>query len=293
MKYTELTFTIVPDGETARDLVAALSGDCGVDSLEERDGHLIGYVPTDHFDPAALGAVLADFPMPGVQVEFAARELEDQNWNEAWEAGGFDPILVDGRCVIYDAKRGLPEDLRTMAPEDAPLSVGIEAVQAFGSGTHETTQMIVSSLLDMELEGKRVLDCGCGTGILGIVAAKLGAREVVGYDIDDWSVRNAQHNGKINGVEMEILEGDKQVLSHVSGIFDLILANINRNVLLADLGSLVEVLAHDGRMIISGFYEADIALLEEAANRLGLLVSRVRARGDWRCLLLQRPFALG
>lgn len=118
-------------------------------------------------------------------------------------------------------------------------------------------------------------------------------REVVGYDIDDWSVRNAQHNGEINGVEMEIFEGDKQVLSHVSGLFDLILANINRNVLLADMDSFVEVLAHDGSLILSGFYEMDIPLLEETATRQGLVVSRVSARGDWRCLLLQRPSAQG
>lgn len=303
MKYTEITFTITPDSETARDLVSALSGDCGVDSLEERDDHLIGYVATDCFDPVGLQSVLDDFPMPDVKVTFSAQQLEDHNWNEVWEAHGFDPIDVDGRCIIYDAKRGLPghdpsvsSDAASpdaVSRDEAPLYVGIEAVQAFGSGTHETTQMIVSSLLDMPLKGKRVLDCGCGTGILGIVAAKLGAREVVGYDLDDWSVRNAQHNGEINGVEMEIFEGDKQVLSHVSGLFDLILANINRNVLLADMDSFVEVLAHDGSLILSGFYEMDIPLLEEAATRQGLVVSRVSARGDWRCLLLQRPSAQG
>lgn len=111
--------------------------------------------------------------------------------------------------------------------------------------------------------------------------------------VDSLEERNAQHNGEINGVEMEIFEGDKQVLSHVSGLFDLILANINRNVLLADMDSFVEVLAHDGSLILSGFYEMDIPLLEEAATRQGLVVSRVSARGDWRCLLLQRPSAQG
>lgn len=186
MKYTEITFTITPDSETARDLVSALSGDCGVDSLEERDDHLIGYVATDCFDPVGLQSVLDDFPMPDVKVTFSAQQLEDHNWNEVWEAHGFDPIDVDGRCIIYDAKRGLEghdpsaSSNPSVSPDaasrdEAPLYVGIEAVQAFGSGTHETTQMIVSSLLDMPLKGKRVLDCGCGTGILGIVAAKLGA----------------------------------------------------------------------------------------------------------------------
>lgn len=289
MKYTEITFSIAPDSETARDLVAALSGECGVDSLEERDGHLIGYVPSERFDDMELQSVLTDFPMPGVEVRYAAREVEDQDWNAVWEANGFEPIDVDGRCVIYDAKRGLGD--AGSAEADGVLRVGIDAVQAFGSGTHETTQMIVSTLLDTDLTGKRVLDCGCGTGILGIVAAKLGAKEVVGFDIDDWSVRNAQHNAELNGVQLEVLEGGKQVLSHVSGLFDLILANINRNVLLSDMESYVEVLAHEGSLVLSGFYEMDIPVLEEEANRLGVRVCRVAKRGDWCCLLLRRPAA--
>ena len=287
MKYIEITFTITPDSETARDLVAALSGECGINSLEERNNHLIGYVPAEHFDPTLLQSTLKDFPMPNVQVDFTTLELEDKNWNAVWEANGFDPIEVDGRCVIYDAKRGLDADA-LFNENEKPLCVGIEAVQAFGSGTHETTQMIVSSLLNMDLNGKRILDCGCGTGILGIVAAKLGAKEVVGYDIDDWSVRNALHNAELNGVKMEIFEGDRHVLSHVSGLFDVILANINRNVLLADMESFVGVLAHDGCMVLSGFYEMDIPQLEAAANQLGMAVCQVKHRGDWRCLLLQR-----
>lgn len=291
MKYIEITFTITPDSETARDLVSALSGECGVDSFEERDNHLMGYASVENFDPLMLKTVMEDFPMPDVQVNYTTQEVEDQNWNAVWEANGFDPIDVDGRCIIYDAKQGLNSD-RISHEDKAPLYVEIEAVQAFGSGTHETTQMIVSSLLNMELKEKRVLDCGCGTGILGIVAAKLGANEVVGYDIDDWSVRNAHHNAELNGVEMEIFEGDRHVLSHVSGLFDVILANINRNVLLADMESFVSVLAHNGFMVLSGFYETDIPLLETAANQLGMEVYQKKHRGDWRCLLLRRHDAL-
>lgn len=287
MKYIEITFTITPDSETARDIVSALSGECGVDSLEEREDHLVGYVSLENFDPVALKGSMDNFPMPNVQIDYTTQELEDKNWNAVWEANGFAPIEVDGRCIIYDAKRGLETKELSMGA-DSPLCVGIEAVQAFGSGTHETTQMIVSSLLDMKLKGMRVLDCGCGTGILGIVAAKLGAKEVVGYDIDDWSVRNAHHNAELNGVEIEIFEGDRHVLSHVSGLFDVILANINRNVLLADMESFVSVLAHDGCMVLSGFYEMDIPQLEAAANRIGMAVSQVKHRGDWCCLLLQR-----
>ncbi len=286
MAYIEITFTISPDSETARDLVSALSGDCGLDSFEERDGHLVGYAVADLFNPNELQSILNDFPLHDVKVTYTMKKLADQDWNEVWENNGFAPIDVDGRCIIYDAKRGLSKKEGTPA-----LRIGIDAVQAFGSGTHETTQLVVASLLNMDLKGKRVLDCGCGTGILGIVAAKLGAEEVVGFDIDEWSVRNAQHNAKLNGVKIDVFEGDKQVLSHVNGIFDVILANINRNVLLADMHSYVEVLAHGGSLVLSGFYEMDVPLLEEVANRLGLVVSQKSDRGDWCCLLLQRPSA--
>ena len=137
--------------------------------------------------------------------------------------------------------------------ETIPMKILIDAQQAFGTGTHETTQMIVSLLLNQDLKDKRVLDCGCGTGILGIVAAKCGAREVVSYDIDEWSVRNAEHNAELNGVELDVLEGDKRVLSHVSGVFDVILANINRNIILEDIDEFVSVMTTDSKIILSGF----------------------------------------
>lgn len=287
MKYTEITFTITPDSQTARDLIAAFAGEGGVDSLEEVNGNLVGYIPTEKFDREHLETILKELPLADVEVSFETQGIEDCNWNAVWEANGFDPIDVDGRCIIYDAKRGLT-DYQPQEDGESPMLVGIDAIQAFGSGTHETTQAIVSSLFGMNIKDKRVLDCGCGTGILGIVAAKLGAKDVVGFDIDEWSVRNALHNAELNQVEMEIFEGDRNALTHASGLFDIIMANINRNVLLADMSSYAEVLTHDGQLIISGFYETDIPSLEEEANRLGLRVYRQVKRGDWCCLLLQR-----
>lgn len=142
----------------------------------------------------------------------------------------------------------------------------------FGTGTHETTRLIVGQLLQMDLKGKRVLDCGCGTGILGIVASKMGAQSVVGYDIDEWSVENARHNAELNGVRnMEVLEGNQSVLSHVSGIFDVVLANINRNVLMADMPAMKEVMSHEGILILSGFYAEDGIMIAEKRGLAGAL----------------------
>ena len=153
---------------------------------------------------------------------------------------------------------------------------------AFGSGTHATTQMVVASLLSLDLDGKHVLDCGCGTGILSIVASKAGAASVVAYDIDEWSVENTHHNAQLNGVEnIEVLAGDVHILSHTSGLFDVVLANINRNVLLSDMAEMRSVMNSGGCLIISGFYDTDAPMLVAEANRLGLTLVSRRQSGEW------------
>ena len=184
----------------------------------------------------------------------------------------------------------MEEDATATYPqlEKIPMKIAIDAQQAFGTGTHETTQMIVSLLLNQDLKEKRVLDSGCGTGILGIVAAKCGAKEVVSYDIDEWSVRNAEHNAKLNGVELDVLEGDRRVLSHVSGVFDVILANINRNIILEDIDEFVSVMTTESKIILSGFYEQDAEAILQKANELGLKENQRLLNHDWCCLLLER-----
>ena len=168
-----------------------------------------------------------------------------------------------------------------------PIKIGIEAHNAFGTGTHETTRMILKALIELSPEGKRVLDCGCGTGILSIAASKLGAREVVAYDIDEWSVNNTKHNAEINGVDnIEVYEGDAHILSHINGMFDVVLANINRNILLQDMESFDKVLSIGGNLIISGFFEADIQPLITKASVLGLTEVKRYSDGEWRAIVL-------
>jgi ribosomal protein L11 methyltransferase len=149
--------------------------------------------------------------------------------------------------------------------------------------------MIVGMLLDMDLKGKRVLDCGCGTGILAITALKCGAADAVAYDIDEWSAENTRHNAEINGVadKIEVFEGNANVLSHISGVFDVVLANINRNILIADMPAFKEVMAHGGTLILSGFYEDDVPLLVEEAENLGLKLEEKRENGEWRMLVFR------
>jgi ribosomal protein L11 methyltransferase len=233
-------------------------------------------------DEPLLKSLLKDFPIEGVNVSYSLKEAEYRNWNEQWENEGFEPIVIDGRCIIHDTKHPVGDK----ALDSPTLDITIEARQAFGTGTHETTRMIVGELLKMDLKGKRILDCGCGTGILGIVASKCGASEIVAYDIDEWSVENARHNAKLNGVKnMEVLEGDRNVLSHVSGVFDVVLANINRNILMADMHHMKEVMNHNGKLILSGFYDTDGFMIAEKAGSMGLVLTETEGSNKW-CMLV-------
>ena len=288
MKYIQVKFTAEPDSQDVRDIIAALAAEVGFDSFTDEPNGLVGYCQEDLFDKETLTEIIQSLPIPDVKVSFEAAKAEDKNWNEEWEKAGFDPIIIDDRCAIIC--KNMEEDATATYPqlEKIPMKIAIDAQQAFGTGTHETTQMIVSLLLNQDLKEKRVLDCGCGTGILGIVAAKCGAKEVVSYDIDEWSVRNAEHNAELNGVELDVLEGDRRVLSHVSGVFDVILANINRNIILEDIDEFVSVMTTESKIILSGFYEQDAEAILQKANELGLKENQRLLNHDWCCLLLER-----
>lgn len=286
MKYYEVNFTIEAPAELmqdARDILSALAGEAGFETFEDTDEGVKGYVQQGLFDEALLRALIGDFPLPSCTVTYTVSEAEDKDWNEQWEQQGFEPIVVNDTLVIHDG-RHLPSDI---SPQ---TSIEIDAHLAFGTGTHETTRMMVGQLMGLDLTDKRVLDCGTGTGILGIAALKLGAREAVGYDIDEWSADNARHNAVINMVDGQFtsLLGDASILKEVSGQFDVVLANINRNILLNDMEAFVVKMAPHSTLLLSGFYEQDIPMLEETANALGLKKQTQQHDGDWACLMFMR-----
>ena len=300
MKYFEINMTIEPCSQDAQDLLAALAGEAGFETFEETETGLKGYVQQALFDEETLKSVLAGFPIENTHIIYKVQEAEDRDWNEQWEQEGFEPITVRGEklevrgekedhlLVIHDG-RHLPSELTSHL---SPLTTEIEidAHMAFGTGTHETTRMICGQLLGMNLEGKRILDCGCGTGILGICALKLGAASCVGYDIDEWSTDNTRHNAVINRVDdrLEALCGDATLLSRFAPEFDVVLANINRNILLQDMESFVSVMAPGATLILSGFYQADCQMLEEKAHTFGLQLSTIKHDGEWACCVFRR-----
>lgn len=293
MEYLEAEFTITcPDGllQTARDLLADAAATSGFDSFEDTYNGMRGYVQSALFDEEELKTQLSDFLLPNVNVSYTIRKAEDKDWNQTWEDNGFDPIDIDnGKMLVVDANH-----CDNLSLPKAGKVIKIDAKLAFGTGTHETTQMIISTLLDLDeskvlpLNGLRVLDCGCGTGILGIAASMLGASEVIGYDIDEWSVKNTLHNAELNSVDnVKALLGDASVIKTIEGQFDIVLANINRNILLQDMAEMRAKMAQDAILILSGFYESDIPLLVAKAEELGLGLMRQKGKSDWRCLVLK------
>ena len=297
MKYFEVEFTISPFSGDASDLLAAMVGEAGFETFEETATGLKGYVQQSLFQEDALRSCIQDFPFEGTSIIYNVREAEDRDWNEQWEQEGFEPIVIsrneDGgtrnevspALVIHDG-RHLPE-------VDSEISIEIDAHLAFGTGTHETTRMICAELISLShsltSSPSRVLDCGTGTGILSIAALKLGATLAIGYDIDEWSVDNARHNAVINRVDDRFtsLLGDASVIDTIDGQFDLVLANINRNILLADMPRFVSKMHQGSLLILSGFYTADSPLLIEKAQSLGLSLKSQNQDQDWACLVFQ------
>ena len=273
--------------QDARDVLAAMAGEAGFETFEETETGLKGYVQQALFDEEALKTALDDFPFEGITVTYDIHEAEDRDWNEQWENEGFEPIVIPPSIIIHDG-RHLPTEVSSNL-----LEIEIDAKLAFGTGTHETTRMVCSTLLSYlspltsHLSPLRVLDCGTGTGILSICALKLGAASAVGYDIDEWSVDNAHHNAVINQVDdrFTALLGDASILyNKVEGLFDLVLANINRNILLNDMPLFRQKMAPDARLILSGFYTDDIPLLVERAATLGLTLESQKQDNSWACL---------
>lgn len=267
--------------QDACDVLAAMAGDAGFETFEETTTGLKGYVQQSMFEQSMLDEALRDFPFDDVSISYEIREADDQDWNAEWEAEGFEPIVVgNGQIVVHDG-RHLPET-------PAEISIEIDAKLAFGTGNHETTRMMLTALSTFLTPPSTVLDCGTGTGILAIAALKLGAEKAVGYDIDEWSVDNARHNAVINQVEERFtsLLGDATILDTLEGTFDVVMANINRNILLNDMPRFVSKMHKGSTLLLSGFYEEDVPQLIDKAQELGLTLVSKNTENKWASLVL-------
>jgi ribosomal protein L11 methyltransferase len=273
MKYVEVTFKTHPCTETVNDVVSALAGEIGFESFVECEGGVQAYIQQSLFDEAALAQMVADFPLPDTQIEYTAVEAEDKDWNEEWEKNFFQPIVIEDRCCIHS----------TFHHDTPPAEyeILINPQMAFGTGHHETTSSIIAELLDTDLLGKRVLDMGCGTSILAILASMRGAREVTAIDIDDWCVNNSRDNIALNNCTNITVElGDAHSLAGREP-FDVVIANINRNILLADMPAYAAVMKAGSQLLMSGFYVEDIPAIRQMAESLGFRFEHHREKNRW------------
>lgn len=279
MKYLQFTFTFEPATQPVADVLAAVLGEAGFDSFandEQQPSPLQAYVPAAAFSQPALDSALAQFPMPGVSLHYTFAEAEDKNWNEEWEKNYFQPLVVDGRCVVHSTFH------QNVPP--AEYEIVIDPRMSFGTGHHATTSQMISEILRHDMQGSRVLDMGCGTSILAILARMKGAAACLAVDNDEWCVRNSMENLALNRVDgISVRLGDASALRG-KGPFDYILANINRNILLADMAAYDACLAPGGRVLMSGFYREDVSLLRQEAESLGWRFDHARDLNRWACV---------
>lgn len=280
MKYTEVDITLSKTNPF-RDLLVYNLGDEGpYDSFEEKKDGLKAYVPTDNFDEQFLRDTIDDLKSmdPDLRVEYTVTDLADKDYNEEWERQ-HQPVLVDGFCWVRAPFHPHRDDVK--------YEIEIEPKMSFGTAHHATTYLMLSLLEQQNVQGMRVLDMGSGTGVLAILAAKKGAAYVEAIDVDEWAYRNAQENFERNGVSVNALLGDASLLT-ADKHFDLVLANINRNILLKDMESYATVLNPGGTLMLSGFYEHDVRSLQDKAETLGLRLVQQRSRNEWTALKLAK-----
>lgn len=278
MKYFEVTFSVNPCNETVTDILSALIAETGFESFVECEGGMQAYVQQSLFDEDALKSIIADFPVSETEITYTITEPEDKDWNEEWEKNFFQPIVIDNRCVIHSTfHKDYPK---------AEYDIVINPQMAFGTGHHETTSSILGELLDADLKGKSVLDMGCGTSILAILASMRGADPVTAIDIDDWCVNNSRDNIALNNINNITVElGDASLLEGRKP-FDVIIANINRNILLNDMAAYTACMHEGSEIYMSGFYVQDIDAIRSKGESLGLKFVHYREKNNWAAVKL-------
>lgn len=262
MKYLEFIFHTEPCTEVVNDVLSAVLGEVGFESFVEQEGGIAAYIQTALYDEETLKSALDSFPLADTTLTYTYKEAEDKDWNEEWEKNFFQPIVIGNRCVIHSTfHHDVPQ---------AEYDIVINPQMAFGTGHHETTSLIIGELLEADLQGKALLDMGCGTSILAILARMRGAAPCTAIDIDEWCVRNSLENIELNHVDnISVFQGDASILPD-KGPFDVVIANINRNILLNDMKHYVARMNPGARLFMSGFYTDDIPAIREEAERNGL-----------------------
>lgn len=260
--YIKVDFSINPYSDVAADVLSALLADVGFESFVPDGNMLAAYIPEGLYTPEAVDAAVDAFPLDAVSISHSITVIEGEDWNAEWEKNYFQPIVIDDRCVIHST-------FHTDVPK-AKYDILIDPKMAFGTGYHQTTCHMLRAILACDFCGRSVLDMGCGTALLAILARKHGAGRVVAIDIDEFAFENAKENILLNDTpDIEVRLGGVEALCSDDS-FDFVFANINRNILLADMHAYADCMHSGSELFISGFYVEDIEILKAEAERLGL-----------------------
>ena len=260
--YTKIEFKVTPNEEVATDVLAALLAEVGFESFVPNEEGLEAYVPHNLYDESNITAVVENFPIEGYTITYNSEFIEGEDWNAEWEKNYFQPIVLGEECVIHST-------FHTDVPK-ARYDILIDPKMAFGTGYHQTTCHMLRAILASDMNGKSVLDMGCGTALLAILARKHGATDVVAIDIDEFAYENAKENVVLNNTpDIEVRLGGAEAIKEDDS-FDYVIANINRNILLADMVNYVHCMHPGSQIFISGFYTEDMEVLKEEAARHGL-----------------------
>lgn len=282
-KYLEVKFTanFKEENSFISDLLSNDLVEIGFDSFTQEESCLLAYVPESLYDKDNISNIIKSNPLYS-DVSFSVQEMEDKDWNEEWEKNYFQPIVIADKCVICSAfHKNVPE---------AEYKIIINPRMAFGTGHHQTTELMIRHIAENDFQGKKVMDMGCGTAILSIFAALRGAQKVDAVDIDEWAYENSIDNLRENGVEdiISVRQGDASSVSGIKEEYDIFLANINKNILLADVPAYAPSIKKGGLLFLSGFYKADIPDIQKVAEEHGFSLVSFKEKDNWVALCLNK-----
>ena len=270
MIYEEFIITIAKEFKDVEDIVVALLSQTSFESFVTEGNMVKAYIPQKDIDENAISEIIKQIE-EDFNIVLKRTLIPDENWNKEWEKD-FDPIFINENCVIH-----LPSHKINPLPE---YDILIQPDMAFGTGHHATTFLIASLLFEEKIYNKIICDAGCGSGVLSILSSKLGAKEIFAYDIDEWSYKSSKKNIKLNKIKnIKLALGDKRQIKNKK--FDVFIANINRNILLEDVEAFSETLERKGILIVSGFYDEDLSLIEKNFEKYNLKLSKVKVKNHW------------
>ncbi|MCL2651262.1 MAG: 50S ribosomal protein L11 methyltransferase [Candidatus Azobacteroides sp.] len=272
MNYYEIKFTIDPNTETNRDVLAAVLAAIGFESFTENTNGIDAYIPEKSYNKENLKTCITSFPIENTTLNYTVSLIETKDWNEEWEKNFFQPIIINDLCVIHSSfHQNIPQ---------LPYDIVIDPKMAFGTGHHETTSLMISFLLETDVKNKSFLDMGCGTAVLAILAKMKGANPVIAIDIDEWAYNNSIENIKLNNTpNIDIRMGGVEILGEEK--FDVIFANINRNILLSDIHVYASCMKAGSELFMSGFYTEDMEMIKDECLRNNLRFISYVGKNNW------------